>query len=76
MEERLKKLQELYSAISKELEAWMRQDMESEAHPASYSIDKAMMFLRSSHMWTQDSAAQVLHYEKQVAQMAKADKVD
>jgi hypothetical protein len=74
MEERLEKLQALFAEVSKELEAWMMEDMQTEAHPAAYSIDKAMMFLRSSHMWSQDAAAQVMHYQKKAAEMANMDK--
>ena len=74
MEERLKMMQGLYSELSKQLEAWMREDMECEARPASYSIDQAVMFLRSSHMWTQDAAAQVMHYQKKAAEMQGMDK--
>ena len=67
MEERMKNLRELYAQVSDELQAWMKEDFAKEARPAAYSIDQAMMFMRTSYMWTSDAAAQTAHYEKNVA---------
>ena len=71
MEERLEKLQKMYKEISDEMESWMREDMKKDARPGAYSIDKSMMYMRTSFMWLQDAAAQVLHYENEVAPKMK-----
>ena len=73
MEERMNRLTELYKEISTELEAWMKEDMERDARPAAYSVDQAAMFARTSYMWTNDAAAQVLHFEKNVAPKLTVD---
>lgn len=67
MEERMQELRKLYAGVSEILEKWMKEDMDTKGRPASYSIDQAMMFMRTSYMWTSDAAAQTLHFQKEVA---------
>jgi hypothetical protein len=47
--------------------------MEKDARPAGYSIDQASMFMRTSYMWANDAAAQVVHFEKNVAPKLSID---
>lgn len=61
MEDKLNRLRELYAGVSNELEAWMKADLKTPGKPSAYSIDQAVMFMRTSYMWLLDAAAQAEH---------------